>query len=80
METMEISSPLDGQVIGSLQQEWTWWYPNYKIKNQNGATVLRIKGSCPIWTCGEDINFKVNSKKVKYPLKWHFIDGFFFVF
>lgn len=59
-QSMEVSSP-PGKVIGTIQQEWTVFENNFKIKNQTGETVLRIEG--PLLTancCCEDINFNVS--------------------
>lgn len=60
LQTIEVSSSPEGQVIGSIREELTWWDESYKIKNRNGETVLRIEG--PNWycSCGSNIDFKVN--------------------
>lgn len=60
LQSIKVSAP-PGEVIGHIDEEWTCWFPNYKIKNQNGDTVLRIEGPCVTWSCCSDINFTVNA-------------------
>lgn len=57
MQSIEVSS--QSQVIGRVEEEWTCWFPNFKIKNEHGETVLRIEGPCCTFSCCSDINFKV---------------------
>lgn len=64
MQSIEVSSP-PGQVIGRVDEEWTCWFPNFKIKNQNDETVLRIEGPCCTFSCCSDINFKVMNANFK---------------
>jgi hypothetical protein len=55
---MEISSP-PGNVIGSIQQEWSILTPQFNIKNAAGDVVLKIEGPiCTFSLCG-DVEFKV---------------------
>lgn len=56
---MEVMSP-PGTVIGTVVQEWSILYPNFKVLNAAGETVLRIEGPlCTFSLCG-DVEFKVN--------------------
>lgn len=59
LQSMEVYS--FGQVLGSIEQEWTLCMPSYSIKNQNGEKVLRIEGPlCTFsWCCG-DVDFNVS--------------------
>lgn len=74
LQSIKVSAP-PGEVIGHIDEEWTCWFPNYKIKNQNGDTVLRIEGPCVTWSCCSDINFTVNFSPVGQ-LIFGFIDGY----
>jgi len=58
LQEVEVSSP-PGSVIGTVEQEWSFIYPRFVIKDQGGSPVLRIEGPlCPISCCG-DVDFKV---------------------
>uniref|UniRef100_A0A0A1XPM6 Phospholipid scramblase n=1 Tax=Zeugodacus cucurbitae TaxID=28588 RepID=A0A0A1XPM6_ZEUCU len=60
LQTMEVSAP-PGNVIGSIEQEWSICSPSFRIKNHIGDTVLRIEGPiCTFSMCG-DVEFKVVS-------------------
>lgn len=61
LQSLEVSSP-PGNVIGRIEQEWTCWYPNFRIKNHMDETVLRIEGPFCTMSCGNDVNFTVPSK------------------
>lgn len=57
---MEVSSP-PGNLIGTIEQEWSIFKPAFTIKNGNGETVLRIQGPfCTMSICG-DVEFEVLS-------------------
>lgn len=56
--TIKISSP-PGQMIASVHEQETWWYPTYTVKDQSGETVFLID-MCPSWSCNSDTVFKVN--------------------
>ncbi|XP_059614948.1 phospholipid scramblase 1 isoform X2 [Phlebotomus argentipes] len=58
LQTMEISAP-PGNVIGTIEQEWSIFTPQFSLKDQSGETVLRIEGPfCTFSICG-DVEFKV---------------------
>lgn len=59
LQSLVVSTPL-GRVIGSIEEEWTFCYPNYSVKNHNGDTVMRIKGPICKFSCGSDIIFKAS--------------------
>ncbi|XP_022914407.1 phospholipid scramblase 2-like isoform X2 [Onthophagus taurus] len=60
LQSMEVSSP-PGNVVGSVEQEWTLCCPSFKVNNSSGETVLRIEGPfCTMSICG-DVEFKVMS-------------------
>lgn len=59
LQSLEVSSP-PGNVIGRIEQEWTCWYPNFRIKNHLDETVLRIEGPFCTMSCGNDVNFNVS--------------------
>lgn len=58
LQSLEVSSP-PGNVIGRVEQEWTCWFPNFRIKNHLDETVLRIEGPFCTLSCGNDVNFNV---------------------
>ena len=58
LQTMEVSSP-PGQVIGTVEQNWSILSPSFDLKDQSGQTVLKIEGPiCTFSICG-DVEFKV---------------------
>lgn len=63
LQSIEVSSP-PGHVVGRIEQEWTCWYPNFRIKNHADETVLRIEGPCCTLSCGNDVNFKVKIDRI----------------
>lgn len=59
LQSMEVSSP-PGNILGTVEQEWSLLFPNFLVKNAIGDTVLRIEGPlCTFTICG-DVEFKVN--------------------
>lgn len=58
LQNMEVSSP-PGNVIGTVEQNWSILYPSFDLKDQSGQTVLKIEGPlCTFSLCG-DVEFKV---------------------
>ncbi|XP_062543276.1 phospholipid scramblase 2 isoform X2 [Armigeres subalbatus] len=58
LQTLEVSAP-PGNVIGTVEQNWSIFTPQFSIKDQSGNTVLRIEGPfCTFSICG-DVEFKV---------------------
>lgn len=57
---MEVFAP-PGNLIGTVEQDWSLCSPQYSIKNAAGDTVLRMEGPlCTMSICG-DVEFKVSS-------------------
>ena len=57
---MEISSP-PGQVIGTVEQEWSICSPKFVVRDAAGEVALRIEGPvCTFSLCG-DVEFQVLS-------------------
>lgn len=54
-----VVSTRGGHAIGSIEEEWTFCYPHFSVKNRNGDTVLRIEGPIIKLSCGNDVDFKV---------------------
>ena len=53
LKKMEVCAP-PGNLIGTVEQEWSFLTPKFKIKDWNGETVLRIEGPCcNIALCGQ---------------------------
>ncbi|XP_055623905.1 phospholipid scramblase 2-like isoform X2 [Toxorhynchites rutilus septentrionalis] len=58
LQSMEVSAP-PGNVIGTVEQNWSILKPQFSIKDQAGSTVLKIEGPfCTFNMCG-DVEFKV---------------------
>ena len=58
LQTMEVQSP-PGTTIGHIEQDLTFIYPWFSVKNADGETVLKIRGPC--WTCKWcDVEFEVH--------------------
>ena len=59
LQSMEVSAP-PGNVIGTIEQEWSICAPSFRILNHIGDTVLRIEGPvCTFSLCG-DVEFNVS--------------------
>lgn len=57
---MIVSAP-PGNIVGTVQQEWSIFCPSFTIRNPVGDVVLRIEGPfCTMSICG-DVEFKVMS-------------------
>ncbi|KAH8378974.1 hypothetical protein KR009_002348 [Drosophila setifemur] len=60
LQSIEVSAP-PGNVIGTIEQEWSICSPSFRILNHIGDTVLRIEGPfCTFSMCG-DVEFNVVS-------------------
>ncbi|XP_033237524.1 phospholipid scramblase 1-like [Drosophila pseudoobscura] len=60
LQSIEVSAP-PGNVIGTIEQEWSICSPSFRILNHIGDTVLRIEGPlCTYSLCG-DVEFNVVS-------------------
>ncbi|XP_017017928.1 phospholipid scramblase 1 isoform X2 [Drosophila kikkawai] len=60
LQSIEVSAP-PGNVIGTIEQEWSICSPSFRILNHIGDTVLRIQGPfCTFSLCG-DVEFEVLS-------------------
>ncbi|KAL9908491.1 phospholipid scramblase 1 isoform X3 [Glossina fuscipes] len=60
LQSIEVSAP-PGNVIGSVEQEWSICAPSFRIKNQLDEVVLRIEGPiCTFSLCG-DVEFNIMS-------------------
>ncbi|KAJ3665712.1 hypothetical protein Zmor_001194 [Zophobas morio] len=61
LQSMEVSAP-PGTILGTIQQEWSIFYPTFAVKDANGDTILRIEG--PFFTCScccNDVEFRITS-------------------
>ncbi|XP_055315309.1 phospholipid scramblase 2-like isoform X2 [Sitodiplosis mosellana] len=60
LQVIEVFSP-PGELLGTVEQNWTLCKPDYSVKNHNGETVLRITGPiCMLPMCC-DVEFKILS-------------------
>lgn len=58
LQQMEVSSP-PGNIIGTVEQNWSILKPSFDLKDQTGQTVLKIEGPfCTFSICG-DVEFQV---------------------
>lgn len=60
LQSLVVSAPV-GNIIGTIEQEWTFCYPHFSVKNHVGETVLRIEGPLCTFSCGGDVEFKVRN-------------------
>ncbi|KAK9889945.1 hypothetical protein WA026_008754 [Henosepilachna vigintioctopunctata] len=60
LQSMEVSAP-PGNLVGTVEQDWSLCCPSFSIKNQNGDTVLKIDGPCCTFSFCGDVEFKVMS-------------------
>lgn len=60
LQVLEVSSP-PGNIIGTIEQDWSLCNPMFSIKDANGELALKIEGPvCTFSICG-DVEFKVLS-------------------
>ncbi|XP_063698103.1 uncharacterized protein LOC134829041 [Culicoides brevitarsis] len=74
LQVMEVSAP-PGNIIGTVEQNWSIFGPQFSIKNQTGDTVMKIEGPCLTTSCCfNDVKFKLmtlDGQKVgKISKKW----------
>jgi len=60
LQEMEVCSP-PGNVVGSIEQQWSILYPRFLIKDLTGQPVLKIEGPCWTCSCCNDVEFVVKS-------------------
>lgn len=48
-----------GNVIGTVEQDWSIFSPSFSIKNEAGETVLKIEGPCCTFSICGDVEFKL---------------------
>merc|ERR1739848_689421 len=61
LQVMEVYSP-PGNLIGTVEQEWSVCEPKYSVKDTQGNVALTIEGPiCTFSICGSDVEFKVLS-------------------
>ncbi|KAF5284952.1 hypothetical protein FQA39_LY16907 [Lamprigera yunnana] len=58
LQKLEVCAP-PGTVVGRVEQEWAFLYPNFAIKNHAGDVVLRVQGPWCTMNCYADVDFKV---------------------
>ena len=67
----------NGELLGTLEQEWSVLVPVFRVKDAHGKLALRIKG--PIFTfscCGSDVEFKAGNNysfRILYLISKQFI-------
>ena len=57
---MEVFS-INGHTLGTIEQDWSLWSPQFSIKNGAGETVLKIDGPCCTWSLCGNVEFTVMS-------------------
>lgn len=58
LQVLEVSSP-PGNVIGTVEQDWSIFSPSFSIKNEAGETVLKIEGPCCTFSICGAVEFKL---------------------
>ncbi|KAI1290050.1 Phospholipid scramblase 1 [Halotydeus destructor] len=58
LQEMDIVTP-DGQMLGSLIQDWSICTPMYTVKDASGTDVLKIEGPCITCRCCSDVEFPI---------------------
>ncbi|XP_055607416.1 phospholipid scramblase 1 isoform X1 [Uranotaenia lowii] len=58
LQTLEVSAP-PGNVIGTVEQDWSIFTPQFSLKDTAGNTVLKIEGPCCTFSICGDVEFKV---------------------
>lgn len=58
-QELEVCSTTCDRLLGTVQQDWSWWRPQFSLLDGNGERVLRISG--PLFTYGlcRDVVFDV---------------------
>ncbi|KAL1122406.1 hypothetical protein AAG570_003810 [Ranatra chinensis] len=60
LQSMEVYAP-PGTLVGTVEQNWSIFTPEFSIKNAAGDTILKIEGPfCTFSICG-DVEFKILS-------------------
>lgn len=60
LQSIEVQAP-PGNVVGTVEQEWSLIIPQYKVKDASGNVVLRIEGPCCTVSCCGDVEFQILS-------------------
>lgn len=60
LQELEVHSP-PGTVIGTVEQEWSIFYPKFVIKDESGEPILRITGPFCGCECCSDVDFILTS-------------------
>uniref|UniRef100_A0A2A4K9R9 Phospholipid scramblase n=1 Tax=Heliothis virescens TaxID=7102 RepID=A0A2A4K9R9_HELVI len=58
LQHLEVYSP-PGQLIGSVEQQWTPVKPMYVVKNGDGESLFWIHGPCITLSCFRDVQFSI---------------------
>lgn len=61
LQVLEVYSP-PGNLVGTVEQEWSVCAPKYSVKDAQGNVALTIEGPvCTFTVCGSDVEFQVLS-------------------
>jgi len=59
LQEMSVTSPITGQLLGSIQQQWHCFLPVFSVLDDKGECVLTIEGPfCTFSFCG-DVDFEI---------------------
>jgi len=61
LQEMTITSPVTGEVLGTIEQNWHLCLPKYSLKDANGQTVLKLTGPFCTCACCSDVNFELET-------------------
>ena len=57
---IQVHSP-PGTIIGTVEQEWSIFYPKFLIKDESGEPILKIEGPFCGCECCSDVDFVLSS-------------------
>lgn len=60
LQELEVHSP-PGTIIGTVEQEWSIFYPKFLIKDESGEPILKIEGPFCGCECCSDVDFVLSS-------------------
>ena len=60
---MTVTSPITGDVLGSIRQKWAILQPKFEICNGNGDVVLNLQGPICTISCFSDIVFDITTAR-----------------
>jgi len=60
LQELEVHSP-PGTIIGTVEQQWSIFYPKFIVKDERGEPILKLEGPFCGCECCSDVDFVVTS-------------------